>query len=462
MPSADRKDNDEDRPCPKKPKKPKKSLRDADGKKAEETRACMETWARELKDKAMNKEHLINMAAAICKLGLDEETVVEMDEYELKELIDELRDKQDGKLFTDLDEIPDLLWEYQDYELTATGRLIAVTRAKDGRRLIEFTVTVEQEDNHGSVIDIEAFEQAIRDTPDYNGYMWLPVLMDSHTNRPIGRIIEHEFSVKEDREGKPRPSLWARAEIRKGMLIADQRWKEIQELSSQDGGFKQLGTSIGFDIRQDAYFCESQEKCYYRISQMDWYEVSLLAPGLEPSNPGAHDVRPASARALAQVRGKRASKNKEVEVVKNDRPDPAPSGEEAREADEAPEWARELSEKLDKLLSTKAEPQEGDKPEPEGDEEASSDEETSDEEPAGRENEKSIAKAVEQAVKKAVPVAVEAELRKLGITRSRSDAQPHAVDEMYPADPDEAGQTRATKRPSFAKQVEDGISAIDL
>ena len=445
MPSRD---EDEKRPCPgKKPMKPKKALREDDG--TEEIRSCMEAELHALKDKAMNKQHLVNMAVAVCKLGMTEEQVLELEELELQEIIDEYKERSGGKLFDNLDEIPDVLWEYQDYQITATGRLVAVKRTRDGRRLVEFTATVEQEDNHGSVIDIEAFELAIRNTPDYNGFMWLPVVMDSHTNRPIGKVLEYEFTLKEGRDGKPKPSLWCKAELRKGMMIADQRWEQIQELAKKDGGFKQMGASVGFDIRQDAFFCESFDKCYYRITQMDWYEVSILAPGLEPSQPGSDDVQPTSkTRSIPTVQ--------EATELAEYNPDPAPSTEDRLASLEA---------KIDKLLAAQeaaaTSEEEGDQPDPET-------EGDSTEEPAAEEENDGVVDAVKKALderlgafEKKVPGMVQDELRKLGITRSHPSTSPNQHRERFPPSPEDAAQQRAGEGPDFGQQVEAGIKTME-
>ncbi len=136
-------------------------------------------------------------------------------------------------------------------------------------RIFESYATYEEIDKQGDLVKADGLSDAIPIWLDRGG-----TLLDSHTNKHIGKGLEHNSHVM-----KGKKAVWLKSKIFSGRLahnIDDEAWKKIQS-----GEYK--GLSIGAQTFTKFREC-NEKQCYNVIPSVQLYEISVVK---DPANSGA-------------------------------------------------------------------------------------------------------------------------------------------------------------------------------
>jgi len=165
----------------------------------------------------------------------------------------------------------------------------------DKERLFKAWATVETVDKQGEIIPVDTIKKLMPLLMDRGG----PIL-DSHTNRPVGKILSYEFKEK---DGKP--GVMITGKIFDHYQLDDEIWKGMKEGRIKGlsiGGKKRVGAMVE---RKDI-----EGKSGRELDIDELYEISITS---QPANPEANIVSLSTAKSM-EVEKKKA-KDVEVEVV---------------------------------------------------------------------------------------------------------------------------------------------------
>ena len=97
------------------------------------------------------------------------------------------------------------------------------------------------------------------------------LLIDKHSNRKIGAVIDYTFKEKDGKNG-----LWITAAIYKQYKVQDEVWEKIRR-----GEYEAF--SIGADPLRIGRLCD-EEKCWNTIKDLELFEISVVD---QPATPEA-------------------------------------------------------------------------------------------------------------------------------------------------------------------------------
>lgn len=143
---------------------------------------------------------------------------------------------------------------------------LGIERIQKEDRMFSGWGTVEIKDNQGDIIPISAFEDIMPLVMERGG-----VIMDSHSSRHVGKILDWEIKDKDGNKG-----IYLTAEIFSNFEIDDEIWKDI--LDGRITGF-----SLGGDAHEVDFDCD-EEGCIRRIKDLEIFEWSVVR---SPANPEA-------------------------------------------------------------------------------------------------------------------------------------------------------------------------------
>lgn len=143
---------------------------------------------------------------------------------------------------------------------------VAWSAVKKEARLIEGWASTDALDKQGDVVELDAFRKTMGRYMAQGG-----LLIDRHSNRKIGAVIDYDFKEKGEKKG-----LWITAAIYKQYKVQDEVWEKIRR-----GEYEAF--SIGADPLRIGRLCD-EKKCWNTIKDLELFEISVVD---KPANPEA-------------------------------------------------------------------------------------------------------------------------------------------------------------------------------
>lgn len=143
---------------------------------------------------------------------------------------------------------------------------VAWSAVKKEARLIEGWASTDALDKQGDVVEPDAFKRTMERYMAQGG-----LLIDRHSNRKIGAVIDYAFKEKDGKNG-----LWITAAIYKQYKVQDEVWEKIRQ-----GKYEAF--SIGADPLRIGRLCDG-DKCWNTIKDLELFEISVVD---KPANPEA-------------------------------------------------------------------------------------------------------------------------------------------------------------------------------